>query len=119
MARDREYIRLINTRRWQALRLSVLEREPLCRRCAQAGRVRQAREVHHVQPIQTGVTLQERERLAYDPANLMPLCSECHQSEHERLGSKGKAEQTSRRKAATAEFIRRFYGVEPGADMTV
>ena len=119
MARDREYISLINTVRWRRLRQSVLEHEPLCRRCVEAGRVRQAREVHHVRPIQTGVTPRERERLAYDPANLMPLCSECHQSEHERLGSKGKAEQTSRRKAATAEFIRRFYGVEPGADVTV
>lgn len=116
MARDREYIKLINNRRWQALRLSVLEHEPLCRRCAQAGRIRQAREVHHVRPIQAGVTPWERERLAYDPANLMPLCTECHQREHERLGSKGKAEQTSRRKAETSEFMRRFYGEEPGAD---
>ncbi|MDE5877544.1 MAG: HNH endonuclease [Muribaculaceae bacterium] len=116
MARDREYIKLINNRRWRELRLSVLSREPLCRRCAQAGRVRQAREVHHVQPIQTGVTPWERERLAYDPANLMPLCPECHQREHEHLGSKGKAEQTSRRKAETAEFMRRFYGEELGAE---
>jgi hypothetical protein len=38
---------LYDTARWQQLRQAQLAREPLCRRCTRAGRVKAATVVHH------------------------------------------------------------------------
>jgi 5-methylcytosine-specific restriction enzyme A len=50
--------------------LAILEREPLCRRCAAAGRVVAATEVDHIHPKRAGGPE------AFD--NLQPLCKPCH-----------------------------------------
>ena len=57
--------------RWRRVRLRVLAEEPLCRRCAAAGRVKPAMDVHH----RDGNVL----NLSRD--NLEPLCHECHSRE--------------------------------------
>lgn len=57
--------------RWRRVRRMVLAEEPLCRRCAAAGRVMPATDVHH---IDGDVRNLSRE-------NLEPLCHECHSRE--------------------------------------
>ena len=60
---------------WRKLRASILQAEPLCRRCAAEGRTRAAEEVHHQQPIA------EAPARRLDPTNLEPLCKPCHSAE--------------------------------------
>jgi 5-methylcytosine-specific restriction endonuclease McrA len=65
-----------NTARWRRLRLMILNRHPLCADPyaihATWGRFEPATEVDHIVP------LTERLDLAYDEANLQPLCTKCH-----------------------------------------
>jgi 5-methylcytosine-specific restriction protein A len=52
----------------------VLADEPLCRFCAEQGRVTAARDVDHIVPIV------QRPDLRLDRSNLRPLCQPCHAS---------------------------------------
>lgn len=58
---------------WRRVRAQVLSGEPLCRLCAEAGRVTAATDVDHIEPFQG---LADPRRLAV--ANLRPLCRPCH-----------------------------------------
>lgn len=63
-----------STRRYRKARAQVLREQPLCVRCLERGRVREAEETHHIIPRSEG---------GPDTAdNLLPLCRECHQREH-------------------------------------
>lgn len=65
--------------RWRAVRAAVLlEAGHLCQRCREAGRRVPARIVHHVKPIRDGGARLDR-------ANLMPVCSRCHDELHAEL----------------------------------
>ena len=75
----------IHSARWQKVRRRLLRREPLCRMCSAAGRVRAAAQVDHVEPRHL------RPDLAWDSKNLQPLCVPCHTY---------KSAQESRRRAA-------------------
>ncbi|OYX77869.1 MAG: hypothetical protein B7Y82_04730 [Sphingomonadales bacterium 32-65-25] len=57
-------------RPWQRLRRAILAAEPLCRLCMAKGRVAVAVEIDHETPLAKGGT--------DDPANLRPLCRDCH-----------------------------------------
>ncbi len=58
-------------RPWQRLRRTMLAAEPLCRLCmAKHGRVTVAVEIDHEVPLAKGGN--------DDPANLRPLCADCH-----------------------------------------
>ena len=59
---------------WQRLRLQVLADEPLCRFCAELGRVTAARDVDHIVPIV------QRPDLRLARSNLRPLCQAHHAS---------------------------------------
>lgn len=59
-------------RDWQKVRATVLAEEPLCRACMAQGRVTEAVEVHHEQPVR------ERADLRLEQANCTPLCKPCH-----------------------------------------
>ena len=59
-------------RDWQKVRAAKLAEEPLCRTCMAQGRVTEATEVHHEQPIS------ERRDLRLTPSNLISLCHPCH-----------------------------------------
>lgn len=85
MPKDREYRRMIHTGRWLRLRREVLTRHPLCARCEAEGYVTAATEVHHRVPVESAVNPGERERLMYDPKNLVPLCHRCHVKTHTEL----------------------------------
>ena len=55
---------------WRGRRMAVLREEPLCRHCAEVGRVTAARDVDHIVPKALGGS-DER-------ANLEALCADCH-----------------------------------------
>jgi 5-methylcytosine-specific restriction protein A len=64
-------------RRWsgwqlQQWRKRILEKEPLCRHCDQAGRTTIATEVDHILPLSQGGD--------YNDANACPLCGPCHKA---------------------------------------
>lgn len=63
--------------KWRRLRATILDIEPLCRRCAGVDIATPAIEVHHIQPISVAP------HLRLDPNNLMPLCVSCHDREHD------------------------------------
>jgi 5-methylcytosine-specific restriction protein A len=64
-------------RRWSGRKLTdwrkrILEREPLCRHCNQAGRTSIATEIDHIVPLSLGGT--------YEDSNVCPLCGPCHKA---------------------------------------
>lgn len=55
---------------WQKVRKHHLLEHPLCELCKQAGKVKAAREVHHIKPINQGG--------GNENSNLQSLCKSCH-----------------------------------------
>lgn len=108
--RDKDYVKLLNSMRWLRLRRSKLNKNPLCEECEKEGFVSPATEVHHIVPIQTAVTYNEKEALAYDINNLMSLCHRCHVDIHKSLGKQSKAETKERNKKLVNDTINRFFG---------
>ena len=70
--RNPEVAKVHGSARWQRLRASVIRAGALCVECERMGDVVAATQVHHIQPIRT------HPELAYERANLMPLCASCH-----------------------------------------
>ena len=90
MSRDRNYQRLLNSKRWQEVKRIVWQRtNGLCEECMKQGIVTTARCVHHVVPIETARTKDEMKRLAIDCGlqGLKSLCFACHARIHKELGS--------------------------------
>lgn len=108
MENSRDYRRLIQGRRWQKLRRTVLTAHPLCVDCQRQGRLTAATEVHHVVPCQSAPSMQALEALMYDPGNLRPLCHACHLKAHEHLGKGGREERDRRRMAELEAFCSKF-----------
>lgn len=103
MAKNKNYQRLIgNNPKWQGLRRRKLTANPLCEDCLERGRVAFATEVHHIKPVEDGLTFSDMEALAYDYHNLRSLCHNCHVEAHVALGRGGK-KQARRRAAAQLE----------------
>lgn len=117
-SKNPEYRRIITGKRWGKLRalkmlLNGINNGGFCEECVRnyrkgGQRPRKATEVHHIKPIESAHTRAEMEALAYDEANLMALCSECHHEIHKRLWEShrrlGKV-QRKLRKAALREKI--------------
>ncbi len=86
-----EAARLRRSPTWTKLRAVFLAEHPVC--CDPLGdhpaRVEIATEVHHIQPVRT------HPHRVYDPTNLAPLCSMCH----------NRIEQRERRGEATAHLF--------------
>lgn len=108
MAKDKEYIRLIHTAKWVRLRRDKLTNHPLCERCEDIGRVTAATEVHHIIPVENGLTKAEKERLMYDPTNLRALCHDCHVKTHTEMGRCGRTQAQSRAKEHLRQFVKKF-----------
>lgn len=67
------------SREWQQLRQTKWVAENgLCEICKKQGIIKEAREIHHIEPI----TENWNKRLDYD--NLIALCSDCHNAIHNR-----------------------------------
>lgn len=85
---------IYNSRKWKELRVAKLREQPLCEMCladgiaagVPGGLIRSAHCVHHIIPIETAKTKREMLRLAFNPANLMSLCDECHARIHKETG---------------------------------
>ena len=57
---------------WQATRRLKLSRNPLCECCEDAGRTKEAKQVHHA------AKLTHRWDLRCEPTNLISVCTACH-----------------------------------------
>ena len=63
--------------RWKKKRQSILARDGYqCRECRRYGRMREAKEVHHIKH------LDEHPERAFDDDNLISLCHRCHNAMH-------------------------------------
>lgn len=95
-SKNPDYRAIITSRRWRDLRgmkmlKNAIENGGFCEECVKRYRVggprpRKATEVHHIVPIESASSRQEMEALAFDEANLIALCSECHHEAHLKLG---------------------------------
>ena len=103
---------IYNSREWKELRRAKLMEQPLCEKCLADGRaagvaggwIRSAHCVHHITPIETAATMEEMRRLAFNPANLMSLCDECHHKIHEEMRSFDPANVKARAEARQARW---------------
>lgn len=77
-----DYSKLYNSQHWKNLRNWYWRHHPLCEDCMLAGRTTPGEEVHHLVPISTGKTLEEKYALLLDEDNLRTLCKECHLKIH-------------------------------------
>lgn len=71
--------------KWTKLRNSYFMTHPLCERCLLDNKTVPGEEVHHIKPISTAKSDEEREALLLDSSNLMTLCKECHHKLHESM----------------------------------
>jgi 5-methylcytosine-specific restriction protein A len=65
---------LYSSARWRRFRSWYLERYPLCVHCRDQGRLRRAREIHHVHKLADGGSV-------FDVNNCRALCTPCHSRE--------------------------------------
>ena len=87
MSRDKNYQRLLNSKRWQEVKRIVWQRtNGLCEECMKHGIVRAGVDCHHIVPVETATTPQEMERLCFDINNLRLLCIACHSAIHKGMG---------------------------------
>lgn len=111
MSRDKRYQRLLNDKRWWGeggVKVQVWRRAAgLCEECLKQGIVTPGVDCHHVIPVETGRTIQEMERLAYDVNNVRLLCVQCHIAAHVELKSHTKANVQERKQQKRIDFMRR------------
>mgnify|MGYP003413256937 CR=1 FL=1 len=108
MSKDKNYNKLIQSRRWLELRRMKINDTPLCERCAEIGLVVPVAEIHHRRPCEDATTPAEMERLMFDYANLQSLCHDCHVQAHKAMKSKSKAAVRERKEKANARFVARY-----------
>jgi len=108
MSRDKRYQKLLNDRRWKLLRAEVFKRaNGLCEECLQQGIYTPGVDVHHIVPVESGKSIQEMERLAYNPANCRLLCIPCHIKAHQQMGSHTAKYHKENYKKARNRFMER------------
>ena len=73
--------KIYNTTIWKKLRAAKLLESPLCEMCLKHNKITSATDVHHIDSFMN-YTDTRRLSKAYDARNLMSLCKECHQKEH-------------------------------------
>ena len=87
MSRDKNYQRLLNSKRWQEVKRIVWQRtNGLCEECMKQGIVRAGVDCHHIVPVETATTPLEMERLCFDVNNVRLLCIACHSAIHKGMG---------------------------------
>nr|DAN74207.1 MAG TPA: HNH endonuclease [Caudoviricetes sp.] len=108
MAKDKDYQELIRKVEWVKLRRQKLSMQPLCERCQKEGKVTAATEVHHIVPVECGLSREEKRRLMYNPSNLMSLCHACHVKTHTEMGRSGKEQSKQRTREHLERFKKKF-----------
>lgn len=109
MARNPNYIKMIKSYRWQQLRARHIMSYPLCQRCLESGRTTAATEVHHIVPVETGITYDQMQQLMFDYDNLMSVCKLCHTKLHESLHSFDKDAVKDNNERTTERFLQHFF----------
>ena len=107
MSRNKDYQRLLNSKRWKQLREWKLNESPLCEMCAAKGLDVAAVDVHHKIPCESSRTLQEMTALCFNPSNLQSLCVTCHKAWHTQSGYNTKPAHKQREKERLARWIAR------------
>lgn len=109
MSRDKRYQRLLNDKRWwgpDGVKVRVWRRaNGLCEECMKEGIITQAVDCHHVIPVETGRTIQEMERLAYDVNNVRLLCIPCHIKVHQEMRTHTKEKVKENKQRARQRFL--------------
>jgi 5-methylcytosine-specific restriction protein A len=108
MAKDKDYIKMINSVRWKRLRVNTLNAHPFCQRCLEDNKYVPACEVHHITPVESVVGLRSKEELMFNPSNLRALCHDCHIKTHMELGRGTKANMIERTKKEVARAKKFF-----------
>ncbi|WP_075559137.1 HNH endonuclease signature motif containing protein [Parabacteroides timonensis] len=108
MAKDANYIKLINTARWKRVRLKKLQAQPLCECCQDKDKITPATEVHHVTPVETVTTIEQMETLMFEYSNLMSVCHECHKNIHAEMFSHSKENVKRANERRTKRFTDRY-----------
>ena len=110
MAKDANYIKLINTARWRTLRLKKLQANPLCQceECKEHGKITPATEVHHIVPVESVNTIEMMEKLMFDFTNLMSVSHECHHRIHREMFSHSKTNVKKANERRTKRFIDKY-----------
>ena len=111
MSRDKRYQRLLNDKRWWGeggVKVQVWRRaNGLCERCKAEGFITPGVDCHHIVPVETGKTVQEMERLAYDVNNCQLLCVSCHIKAHQEMHTHTKQQVQENKARARARFLER------------
>ena len=106
MSRDSRYQKLLNDKRWKLLRAEVFRRaNGLCELCKADGFITPGVDVHHIRPVEQAKTVQEMERLAYDPANCQLLCVEHHIKVHQSMRTHCKDKVKENKERARQRFL--------------
>lgn len=79
---EEERKKIYRSERWKRLRALKFANNPLCEMCQKEGRVTPAEDIHHIVSFMTATDPGTRYHLAYDYDNLMSLCKQCHQRQH-------------------------------------
>ena len=77
----------------------------LCERCREEGFIRAGVDCHHIVPVESGRTVQEIERLAYDVNNIRLLCVDCHIKTHQEMRSHTKEKVQENKARARRRFM--------------
>ena len=106
MSRDKRYQRLLNDKQWKLLRAAVFRRaNGLCELCKAEGFITPGVDVHHIRPVEQAKTVQEMERLAYNPANCQLLCVACHIKVHQDMRTHTKEKVAENKARARQRFM--------------
>ena len=106
MSRDPRYQKLLNSKRWKELRAEVFRRtDGLCEMCLKEGILTPGVDVHHIRPVEQAKTVQEMERLAYNPHNCQLLCIPCHIKVHQDMRSHSKEKVKENKERARRRFM--------------
>jgi 5-methylcytosine-specific restriction endonuclease McrA len=77
----------------------------LCERCKAEGFITPGVDVHHIKPVETAKTMQEMERLAYNPNNCQLLCIACHIKVHQDMRTHTKEKVKENKERARRRFM--------------
>ena len=120
MSRNKDYQRLLNSKRWKQLRQWKLQQNPLCELCEAEGFVRSAIDVHHKIPVESARTPEEMKQLCFNPSNLQALCISCHSKVHRDARSHTKVSHQQRERDRferwKAELERRVATIQAKAE---
>ena len=113
MSRDKRYQKLLNSKRWHEVKRFVWQRAGgLCERCKREGiaergvpYITPGVDVHHIRPVEQAKTVQEMERLAYNPNNCQLLCVACHIKVHQDMRTHTKEKVKENKERARRRFL--------------